>query len=61
MNRPTTSTRTGLSLSPGSGLLQEVFELRFTKLSEKYIKQKVGGATGGNTAASWNLATNKAT
>lgn len=46
---------------PGSGLLHETFELRYTKLSEKYIQQKIGGGTGGNTTPSWNLATNKAT
>jgi len=45
----------------GSGLLHEAFELRYTKLSEKYVQQKVSGGTGGNTTASWNLATNKAT
>lgn len=46
---------------PGSGLLQETFELRYTKLSEKYVQQKIGGGTAGNATASWNLATNKAT
>jgi hypothetical protein len=41
--------------------LHETFELRYTKLSEKYVQQKVGGGTGGNTTSSWNLATIKAT
>jgi type VI secretion system secreted protein Hcp len=46
---------------PGSGLLHETFELRYTKISEKYTQQKISGGTGGNASSSWNLATNKAT
>lgn len=45
----------------GAGLLHESFTLHYSKITEKYTQQKIGGGTGGNTSGSWNLATNKAT
>lgn len=42
----------------GAGLLHESFELRFTKIKERYTQQKIAGGTGGNTASGWDLATN---
>lgn len=43
----------------GAGLLHEAFELRYTKIKERYAQQKIGGGTGGNTAGGWDLSTNK--
>jgi type VI secretion system secreted protein Hcp len=44
----------------GAGtLLVDQFTLHFTKITEKYTQQKIGGGVGGNTAGGWDLATNK--
>jgi len=45
----------------GTGLIVDQFTLHFTKISEKYTQQKIGGGVGGNTAGGWDLATNKST
>ncbi|WP_305824545.1 Hcp family type VI secretion system effector [Massilia brevitalea] len=41
------------------GLHQETVGLKFSQVKWRYTKQKVGGGASGNTAGSWNLATNR--
>jgi type VI secretion system secreted protein Hcp len=41
------------------GLLHETVGLKFSQVKWRYTKQKVGGGASGNTAGSWNLATNR--
>jgi len=43
----------------GSGLLIDQFTLHFTKITEKYTQQKIGGGVGGSTVGGWDLAANK--
>lgn len=43
----------------GSSLLHESFTLHYSKITEKYTQQKIGGGMGGNTTGSWNLANNR--
>lgn len=43
----------------GSGLLVDQFTLNFSRISEKYTQQKIGGGVSGSTAGGWDLATNK--
>lgn len=45
-------------VSQGS-ILQDSIGLRFSKVKWKYTQQKIGGGIGGNTAGSWDLASNK--
>ncbi len=40
-------------------ILAETVGLKFSKVKWKYTQQKVGGGAGGNTAGSWDLATNR--
>lgn len=43
------------------GILQDSIGLKFSKVKWKYTQQKVSGGSAGNTAGSWNLATNRTT
>jgi type VI secretion system Hcp family effector len=50
------------SVSVGGGgdeLPVETVTFNYSKIEWEYTKQKVAGGTGGKTAGSWNLATNK--
>jgi type VI secretion system secreted protein Hcp len=44
-------------VSQGS-ILHDNIGLRYSKVKWKYTQQKIGGGAGGNTAGSWNLASN---
>jgi type VI secretion system secreted protein Hcp len=44
-------------VSQGS-ILHDNIGLRYSKVKWKYTQQKIGGGSGGNTAGSWNLASN---
>lgn len=46
------------TILPGVGMMESL-GLRFSKISWKYTQQKIAGGAGGNTAGSWNLATNR--
>lgn len=41
------------------GILHDSIGLKFSKVRWKYTQQKIVGGAGGNTAGSWNLATNR--
>jgi type VI secretion system secreted protein Hcp len=56
-NVPLSSSRKSFG---GSGLLVEQFTLHFSKITERYTQQKIGGGAGGNTGGGWDLAENKA-
>lgn len=45
-------------LRPGVGM-QEHLCLKFSRVTWKYIQQKISGGAGGSTAGGWDLATNK--
>ena len=40
-------------------ILHDAIGLKFSKVHWKYTQQKIGGGAGGNTAGSWDLATNR--
>jgi len=40
-------------------ILSEDLSLKYSEVSWKYVQQRVGGGSGGNTSGGWNLATNK--
>jgi type VI secretion system secreted protein Hcp len=40
-------------------ILSESVSLKFAKVKWRYIQQKVGGGSGGNTAGGWDLSANK--
>ena len=40
-------------------IIQEMVQLKFSKILWKYTQQKVTGGAGGNTSGGWDLATNK--
>jgi type VI secretion system secreted protein Hcp len=42
----------------GEGLPVDSFSLKYSAISWVYTKQKIGGAPGGNSQGSWNLAKN---
>jgi type VI secretion system secreted protein Hcp len=39
----------------------ESLRLKFSKVKWRYSQQKIGGGSSGNTAGSWNMATNRTT
>lgn len=41
-------------------ILNETVGLKYSQVKWKYIQQKIGGGSGGNTAGGWDLSTNKA-
>jgi type VI secretion system secreted protein Hcp len=50
------------SIKPGltpTGGMQEHFQLKFGKVTWKYVQQKISGGAGGSTAGGWDLSTNK--
>ena len=50
------------SVSPSvaaGDILNEDLALKYSKVKWKYIQQKVGGGSGGNTSGGWDLAANK--
>ncbi len=40
-------------------ILNETVGLKYSQVKWKYIQQKIGGGSGGNTAGGWDLSTNK--
>ena len=40
-------------------ILNEAVGLKYSQVKWKYIQQKIGGGSGGNTAGGWDLSTNK--
>lgn len=46
------------SVSAGD-ILSETVGLKYSQVKWKYIQQKIGGGSGGNTSGGWDLATNK--
>lgn len=41
------------------GILHDAVGLRFSKVKWRYLQQKIGGSTSGNTVGGWDLATNR--
>ena len=40
-------------------ILGETVGLKYSQVKWKYIQQKIGGGSGGNTSGGWDLSTNK--
>ena len=40
-------------------ILKETVCLKYSQVKWKYVQQKIGGGSGGNTAGGWDLSTNK--
>ncbi len=40
-------------------ILRELVGLKYSQVKWKYIQQKIGGGSGGNTSGGWDLSTNK--
>ena len=40
-------------------IMGEAVGLKYSQVKWKYIRQKIGGGSGGNTAGGWDLSTNK--
>ena len=46
--------------SVGAGdILREFVGLNYSQVKWKYVQQKIGGGSGGNTSGGWDLSTNK--
>jgi type VI secretion system secreted protein Hcp len=43
----------------GGSIMTEAVALKFSKVKWKYMQQKIGGGSGGNTAGGWDCATNR--
>jgi type VI secretion system secreted protein Hcp len=46
------------SVTEGSVLTESV-SLKYSQVKWKYVQQKIGGGSGGNTSGGWDLSTNK--